>query len=320
MLFSTKGLLEKFLKIPPEETDFTRRGFHTGAFSTQEQLERSASTFILGYHTALSSDSNKMLAVQLEQIDRELRGFAYEGAGMGLALLDFLFPWKKRFLPFTRLEGNAHIYMLYVGWGWTMGRLPRKHIKTTKRTPYDPLLSWLAYDGYGFHEGYFSWKQTLLRQRWPFTLPQGYARRAFDQGLGRSLWFVGGGDISYIADCIRAFSSIRQPDLWSGVGLACTYAGGVTAEKIQQLCEVSASFHSHLAQGAAFATKARQRAGNLGAHTRLASDIICGLPTEEIVHLVDSSLNNLPPGRLEPAFELWRQRIRASFDIPVASR
>ncbi len=319
MHFSTKGLLERFLKIPPEATDFTKCGFHAGTSSMQEQLERSASTFVLGYHTALASDSNEMLAAQLEQIDHELRGFSYEGAGMGLALLDFFFPWKKRFLPFTQMEGNAHIYMLYVGWGWTMGRLPRKYIKPTRRTPYDPLLSWLAYDGYGFHEGYFSWKRTLLQQHQPFTLPHGYARRAFDQGLGRSLWFVGGGDISYIASCIRAFLPVRQSDLWSGIGLACAYAGGVTAEKIQQLCEISAPFRSHLAQGAAFAVKARQRAGNLGAHTRLASTIICGLAAEEVVHLVDSSLNDLPLDRLEPTFELWRQRIQTSLNIPATT-
>jgi hypothetical protein len=320
MPFSTTGLLPRaFLKIAPEATNFAKRGFHSGIPSTREQLERSAATFVLGYNTALASKTNVMLATQLEEIDHALRGFAYEGAAMGLALLDFFSPWNKRFLPFTHEEGNAHIYMLYVGWGWTMGRLPRKQMKTTKRTPYDPLLSWLAYDGYGFHEGFFSWKKTILQHHHPSALPQGYAHRAFDQGLGRSLWFVGCGDISLIASYINAFPPARQPDLWSGVGLACTYAGGVTAEKIQMLCEVSAPFHSHLAQGAAFALKARQRAGNLTEYTTLASNMICKLSTHDIVQLVDSSLHNLPLDEHKPTFELWRRRIQASLKVTLIS-
>src|SRR5215472_1243414 len=126
MPFLEKGFLRRFLAISPEATDFVRCGFHLGASSTREQLEHSASMFVLGYHTALVSSTNSTLMRHLEQIDLEFRGFAYEGAAMGLALLDFFFPGQKRFLAFTQAEGSNHIYMLYVGWGWTMGRLPRK--------------------------------------------------------------------------------------------------------------------------------------------------------------------------------------------------
>lgn len=319
MPFVGTGLLNRFLAIPPEATRFSARGFHPGDPSTQEQLEASAATFVHGYHLALASTSNAALASQLELIDLDLRGFAYEGAAMALALLDFCFPWQQRFLAFTQEEGNRHIYMLYVGWGWTMGRVPRKQIKASSRTPYDPLLRWLAYDGYGFHEGFFSWKERLLQQRWPAFLPRGYARRAFDQGLGRGLWFVSCGDISYLHDCIHAFPLSRQPDLWSGIGLACTYAGGVSAETLRHLYSASTPFSAHLAQGAAFAAKARQRAGNLGVHTRLACDIFCGQPFEEIISIVDSSLEGLPHDTEEPAFEIWRQRIQNALSLPVTS-
>ncbi len=307
------------LKISPKATDFAVRGFHRGAYSTQKLLERCASTFVLGYHTALASSTNTMLAGQLESIDQDFRGFAYEGSGMALAFLDFFFPWKKRFLPFTQEEGSQYIYLLYVGWGWTMGRLPRKQIKSTPRTQYDPLLGWLAYDGFGFHEGFFSWKQTLLRQRRPSALPKGYASHAFDQGLGRSLWFVACGDIPYIVNLIHSFPPSRQPDLWSGVGLACTYAGGATTESLQQLRETAASFYPHLAQGVAFAVEARQRAGNLSTHTQLACETICKRSSDHVVSVVASSLRDLPSSGDEPAFEIWRQRIQASLCIPLSS-
>ena len=318
MPFSLRSL-RAYLKIAPEATSFVTRGFQIGVPSTQKLLEHSASTFVLGYHTALDSNNNATLATRLEQIDQPFRGFAYEGAGMALALLDFFSPWKKRFLPFSLEEGNDHIYMLYVGWGWSMGRLPRKQMKITRRTPYDPLLRWLAYDGYGFHEGFFSWEQRLLQQRRPLALPQGYAQRAFDQGLGRSLWFVSCGNISAVASRISAFPKTRQPDLWSGIGLACAYAGGVTVEDLQKIQDLSAPFHEHLAQGVAFAVKARARAGNLGEHTKRASTLLCGASTDEVVRIVELATDDLPPDRLEPSFEVWRQRIQTALHAPVAA-
>jgi hypothetical protein len=285
--------------------------------STREQLEHSARSFVFGYNTALGSETNAMLASQLAQVEQQFRGFAYEGAGMALAILDFIFPWQKRFIPLTLEEGNDYIYLLYVGWGWSMGRLPRKQITSTKRTPYDTLLCWLAYDGYGFHEGFFSWKKSYLQQHYPLGLPKGYARRAFDQGLGRGLWFVGCGDIPYIAECIGAFPYFRQPDLWSGVGLASTYAGGVSAETLQYLHRASREFRVQVAQGAAFAIKARQRAHSIVTHTHMASDILCSLPIDDVVGIVDSALNSLPHHQNEPAFELWRQRIQVSLCLPT---
>ena len=307
--------LRTLLKIPDEATDFAKQKFHSGATSTREQLERSALSFVFGYNATLSSKANTQLITQFDQIEPQFRGFAYEGAGMALALLDYIFPWQQRFLPVTLNEGNDYIYLLYVGWGWSMGRLPRKRITPSSRTPYDPLLSWLAYDGYGFHEGFFSWETRYLQQLYPFGLPKGYARRAFDQGLGRGLWFVSCGDTSYIAERIASFPSTRQPDLWSGIGLAATYAGGVAAETLQHLRQVSTIFYPHLAQGAAFAIKARQRSHSLLPHTHAASEILCGLPTDEVIRIVNSSLDDLPFDQYEPAFELWRQRIQISLGL-----
>jgi enediyne biosynthesis protein E3 len=318
MPFSLRSL-RAFLKIAPDATSFVARGFQIGVPSTQELLEHSASTFVLGYHTALDSNDNATLASRLEEIDQPFRGFAYEGAGMALALLDFFSPWKKRFLPFSLAEGNDHIYMLYVGWGWSMGRLPRKQIRITSQAPYDPLLRWLAYDGYGFHEGFFSSEKRIVQQRRPLTLPQGYAQRAFDQGLGRSMWFVYCGDVSAIASRISTFPQTRQSDLWSGIGLACTYAGGVPVEDLQKIQDLSAPFHEHLAQGTAFAVKARTRAGNLVEHTKRASEIICGMSADEVVRIVELATEALPPDGLDPSFEVWRQRIQTALRVPVTA-
>ena len=66
-----------------------------------------------------------------------------------------------------------------------------------------------------------------------------------------------------------------------GVGLACAYAGGVDREAIEALLTSARAYRAPLAQGAAFAAKARERAGIPASHTDLACRIIWGMPALE---------------------------------------
>jgi hypothetical protein len=142
---------------------------------------------------------------------------------------------------------------------------------------------------------------------------QGFEQRVFDQGFGRSLWFVNGGNVELISKTISVFPPSRQPDLWSGIGLAATYAGTISEASLDQLREKSGLFKPQLAQGAAFAAKARQRAGNLTDYTGLAARILCGLSADAAAKLTDEALENLSPGSDVPAYEIWRRRIQYHF-------
>jgi alkylated DNA nucleotide flippase Atl1 len=101
--------------------------------------------------------------------------------------------------------------------------------------------------------------------------------------------------------------------LWSGVGLAATYAGIVSETSLGELREKAGRFHPQLAQGAAFAAKARQRAGNLTDYTSLATKVLCGLPAENAARITDEALENLPADSDVPAYEIWRRRIQKHF-------
>jgi enediyne biosynthesis protein E3 len=240
-----------------EEATFARRGFREGAEGVRKQLEHSARSFLYGYHTALEKVDLKTLTLRLNSMDLESRGFAFEGAAMGLALLDSFMPWKKsQWQAFVRGPGAVHIYMVHVGLGWAIARLPwlRRQAERPLAT-LDPLLRWLAIDGYGFHEGYFHWPRYVQDQAIPNRLTR-YACRVFDQGLGRSLWFVDGADVGRIPKTIGRFNPGRHADLWSGVGLACAYAGGVDRAAVEVLRSSAGPYLPQLAQGAAFAAKA----------------------------------------------------------------
>ena len=268
-----------------------------------------------GYHAALEEDRSEQLARRLEQtVAPELQGFAFEGAAMGLTLQDLLLPWKRtRLTDFFKGPASHHIYMVHVGAGWALARLRRKPWPFLGRL--DPLICWLAMDGYGFHEGYFNWRRCIEARQVPTAL-RGYARRAFDQGLGRSLWFVEGADVGQVKHRIDSFDSERRADIWGGIGLAACYACGVDEEALRDLREAAGVWRPHLAQGTAFAAKARERAGNSDAQTEMASRTICGLSVVDAARYSDETQEGLPAVKCdaaEPSYEVWRSNLRSRF-------
>lgn len=298
----------RFLGLSPAEASFAKRGFIAREEKARQRLEQIGVTFLSGYHAALEETGFVSLAHRLSTVESELRGFAFEGAAMGLALLDCFTPWRKgRWRSFTERFAEPHIYMMHVGLGWTLARLRRSV------TPYldqlDPLLGWLVVDGYGFHQGYFGWPQYVERQTLPSNL-DGYARRVFDQGLGRSIWFVKGADVAAVASAINSFPFTRRADLWSGAGLACAYAGGCERKAIESLRSAGQEHLPALAQGVAFAAKTRRRAANLNTHTETVCRVICGHSAEELAAITDAALEDLHGDAALPAYETWRRRIQ----------
>jgi hypothetical protein len=300
-------------QIDTREVLFSRRGFTAAAPEAQCRLEKVGGQFLEGYHAALGETHPDRLAELLNGFDAEVRGFAFEGAAMALALLDCVVPLGTgRWERFLESSGTAHCYMLHVGYGWVVARLPWLRRNPTRRlSRFDPLLRWLVLEGFGFHEGYFHW-QRELKSPAPARRLAGYARRAFDQGLGRSLWFVGGADVGRVTELVQQLDSGRRPDLWSGVGLACAYAGAIPYEQIARLAEATGDHCLELAQGAAFAAKARQRAGNMASHTERACQVLCGMDAASAAAVTDVALENLASDEPDrPAYEVWRTRIQS---------
>ena len=305
------ALSRRVFGISIEETRFERRGFRGGDPRARRRLETIGAAFLSGYHAALADHRIARLAASLESVDVELRGFAYEGAAMGLSLLDTLTPWRRdRWATFLAGPGERHAYMVHVGAGWARARLGGDPDRFLER--HDPLLGWLVLDGWGFHDGYFDWPRTIGERRAPPRLI-GYARRAYDQGLGRAAWFVDGAEVERVAATLASFEASRREDLWSGVGLAAAYAGGAEESALQDLRERAGEHGAALAQGAAFAAQARRRAGNPAPHTDLACRILCGMGADQAAETTTEALRGLPAGGPRPAYETWRRRIQERF-------
>lgn len=298
------------------QTKFEVRGFKVRSTHAQARLEHTGAQFLTGYEHAIISGSVAEMEQRLETVEYQYRGFAYEGAGMAVAVADAMTPWNRyKVRAFAEGPGEPHIYMVHVGIGWAMARLPS--VLWKKIILPDPLLQWLALDGYGFHEAYFK-TERYVENREPFTLkapwddPNNYAPHGIDQGVGRALWFIRGAHVEHVAETINAFDPSRRGDLWAGIGLAATYAGGTPAEELEQLKALAGPHQGDLAQGSAFAAKARLRAGLVIPHTGSAVGVLCnGRTVEQAAAVTDDALVDLPPDGELPAFEIWRRRIRA---------
>ncbi|MFC4057166.1 DUF1702 family protein [Planomonospora corallina] len=300
------------------ETKLENRGFHVKDRESRELLETIGEVFLAGYAHAVEARTPAEAEERLEQVPRRFRGFAYEGAGMGFGVLDGLpFGGSRNVEDFLRGRGDDHLYMVYVGIGWAMARLPR--FRWPDSEGLDPLLKWLVHDGYGFHQAYFRTRQYVHRHYreprfpWPAHDPSSYSDRAIDQGIGRALWFVGGTDVDRVVSLLEGFPEPRWADLWSGVGLAATYAGGAPEEELVKLRERAGRHRPRLAQGSVFAAEARVRAGLLVPHNEVATQVLCGTTPEQAARI---SRETRPDAEGEgglPAYEVWRQRIADQF-------
>jgi enediyne biosynthesis protein E3 len=318
---TTVGFLRgRLLGISDDETAFSRRGFHSLNDEARHSLEAVGRAFVRGYQAALEETDQIQVVTRLELVELSLRGFAYEGAAMAFALIDGLSPWKRsRIGAFLQGPGARYCYMGHVGVGWAVARL-RRVAQVASVPPLDPLLRWLVFDGYGFHQAYFH-PQRFVDRHEATRFRGSYAARVVDQGIGRALWFVNGADPDRIAGVVASFPAARRPDLWSGIGLAATYAGGINQAALEALRDAAGPCLPEAAQGAAFAAKARLHAGNPTPHTERAVRILCGASSVAAAAITDQALQGLPATAVEtpiPSYEHWRQRVQLHF-TPLGS-
>lgn len=306
-----RSLRRALFGISPTLADHGRRGFAPTSAARRARLETIARTFIAGYNAALDGDSDRAL----DAIAPELRGFAVEGEAMAAGVLDQLTPWRRTRISALLVRRPAHNYMIHVGAGWAIARLRGSLRRAVARR--DPLLGWLVADGWGFHQAYFHPRDWAGGRRGRAS--DGYLGRAVDQGIGRALWFVSGADPAGVAQRIAGFAPSRHGDLWSGIGLAATYAGGVEGDALSALIDRAGPHRAELCQGAAFAATARSRAGNLAPHVELAARTLTGHGAAELAALAIAAQ---PPAGVPDggaAYEGWRAQLRRALQAREAA-
>ena len=289
--------------------------------SARERLRLSSNSFINGYNTALEVNLSRTLFSELQAFDSAFRGFAYEGAGMGMAMIDYTTPGQRSRLQEFVDQAPNYTSLAYIGAGFAIAVL-NLDLKRTL-APMDPMQRWWAIDGCGFYNGIFRWEKTIERQWVPQKIKQ-YGQRAFDRGVGRSIWFMINDDIDGIIKRIQAFPEARRADIWSGIGVASTYAGGVDQATLERVKATAGEYASYVSLGSSLAANARYHADNIVEHNDLACSVHCGMSAREAAQLtlqVEQGLTieaNEPVFTPQPVFEQYRETIRNRFTkVPV---
>lgn len=326
MVPSALGMLRQLALAPSlRQVSFAGRGFPAATSAAAEHLEAIPQSVVCGFEWAIAGSTVADLHRRLRLVDPEHRGFAYEGATMACTILDSVRGQRTKQL--LTGPGEPHIFLAYIGIGFAMARLPRplwrRVLPDLSHSRYHPTMSWLAVDGYGFDLAYFEPRRWVDEQQVPKDYPWDghpeYFHRAVDQGIGRALWFIHGGDCRTVPAAVNRFAPERRADLWSGVGLAAAFAGGAATAELGGLAECAGPHRADLGVGSVFAVKARSYAGYLPDHTTGCSRALTGRSTAELVDIADRTEHpDALESSAEPEFERWRQRIRRSLSQPLA--
>ena len=247
-------------------------------------------------------DDLAIIISHLENTDPEFRSIAYEGASMALALKDLaagntLNHWRS----LLEGPGSKHAVQAHAGLGWAFaeqGSSPLPFFETL-----GPLMPFCVLNGCGYYDGIFKQRQTIKNKKIPEAF-HGQLLEAYDQGIGRSLWYSCNGNETKISEIIQTFSSDRHPALWRGIGIACIYVGGCDEIKLRSLLSCAGNYHTQLAVGAIFVARSRIQANTLTPDVELACRVWCNLSTQEALLL---NLKSEPDVYSNPhdAYAMW---------------
>jgi hypothetical protein len=276
----------RLLALPPRLASFSALGFTPGDAAVRGRLEKVLETFIQGYNLALAIDDPERVAATLDsQLDAHHVGFAFEGVGMCYALRDLLAPWRpSRLRAFLEGPGKDHDYIAAVGAGFALARVPwGRWLWPSYSNRLDPLNVWCLPDGYGFHQGIFHPRRYVASRADPPAVLPAFARRLFDSGLGRSLWWSQAAEPRRIAQAIDAFPEARRPEMWCGIGVAAAYAGGAgdADGALRELRDLAGPYRADFLSGVPFATRMRQKGRNPSAVTDRACELLLGIDADE---------------------------------------
>jgi hypothetical protein len=298
-----------FFGISLSKANSEVRKFDSG--ESQHRTELVAKTVIEGYNSAIEKGVSEDLLTMRLMIKNELVGFFNEGVGMGIYTLSLFSPSRNVYWDYINGPGKSHEYMSYIGAGIACGVFNKPFDKFLSIA--NPTCGLLILNGIGFYYAYFKTDKGVTKhfirndvKRDPFYL------ECYDNGVGRALWFCKNGDVKKIHDTINDFSESRKAAIWSGIGLAATYAGGVSENKIRELKDLSGVYSINLAEGSFLATHCRDLAGN-SHKTDITEQILIGKTSNECHIFGRKAIHDLEMERFidgKHTFQVFLENIR----------
>ena len=250
------------------------------------RMDSIRATFEAGKRIAEENINDDVAIALMSLLDNEYLSVAYEGAAMGRAVADIVAgkPYQ-RWAAFVQ-KGLSHTVQTHIGLGWALSS--KKINNLAPLGSIEPMLKARVLDGYGYCDGIFRQRLTIGQQQihsfFTETDLVGY-----DQGIGRSLWYIARGDTTILPKLIDPFSASRKPNLWRGIGIAISYVGGANEASLKIIAALANVHSAHLAVGAVLAYRSRHDAQSMNTDTALACKLLSGLDVAQAIQATTTS-------------------------------
>lgn len=221
-------------------------------------IETIQSTFKEAQGVANKAELNKGFYNQLDSISDEFRSVSYEGASFAIAQKSISNNGDlELWMSFKDSTKGLHDSQIHVGLGWALASLNVKiEDHTSSFTPY--MISRVI-DGYGYYCAIFKRCIAIRTAQVPDSIIE-QNKMAFDQGIGRALWYLAEGNLEKLSLLISILPENRHADLWRGIGIAFSYVGGAKLDYIQEMKTMSGKYINDFKAGVALALYSRMKA------------------------------------------------------------
>lgn len=221
--------------------------------SIAERIDLIVSTFQKGRGLEASASTIDELISELNEIEPRYRSVGFEGASMGIAISK-KFEWAE-----FHEKANHHSTQIHIGLGWAIGEQDWNIDEALEAI--DPEMRTKVLDGVGYWFGLFRRRLTIRTQGVPEQITTEF-QSGFDNGVGRSVWYISKGDPEMANKIISSFPEERRGDLWFGIGVASIYVGGFPEAMTSELKALSDNNSDSFEDGIASANTSLAEAGN----------------------------------------------------------
>jgi hypothetical protein len=326
------------------------RGIPLDGRPAQMRMAQVGGAVAAGARAASTPDvSNDRIAREMDAIELELRGFAWEGVGTSLTVADVKAHLSDSTLQLDRsLMPRAHAlaqanptWRKWIIMGIGLG-FARTFANAMDDADHGYLLNYVLHcssvdamiicDGLGMALASGNPDRWLAPTATLSNLIKGKiwsteaadllrgSARGFDQGVGRAIWFVNCGEPEKIVSTLSEFAeSPRLPDLWGGVGFAGTYAGGVPEAQWRDLVARAPAFRPYLAQAAACVAHSRLKTSGAFQETEIGCGATWGRSAHDTVNALRHWLEHPNEVCVAAAPDDWRH-IRFLTEFPDHAR
>lgn len=221
--------------------------------AVEERIGRVVGAFQNGRAQTLQIKDLLDLEGALVNTDALFVSVAFEGAAAGLAYRQLQAGAMEIDVP----NWPAHSAQVHIGIGWAIAELALR--PDAYLNQFSGVMQGRVMDGFGYYSGLFRRRQCIQAMDIPEGIPTDLLT-AFDQGLGRAMWYISKGETEPLVAMIGPFPEERKAGIWRGIGLASSYVGGLDAVGSERLVGTSGTYRAELLCGVLLCGAGRQNA------------------------------------------------------------